>query len=334
MRRTAYLAIGLLASAAVVLPFVGCGNRSAGIPGTVASVNGKAIKADQFVQGASLQAGEQVLSRLIEQQIVLDWAEEEKLAPTKEQIAKQIDMLKREGVYDEQIKLIGEDSLNFEVKAMQARVNLVKKHVKISDEEVKSIYDNPMMKSRYVHGPRKRVAVVANSDKAQVEEAAKKLAAGEDLDKVAAQYAERGRVERGWVEDNQEGPMEVFVKAAKSVKVGSASEVFTIGEAGMPTQYAVLKVLQEQPKADLKFEDVKDEIVDMLAMQKAMDPEFMTKFNEKKKAAKIDIKMDRLASVIGQFKNPPDPNPFMGMPVPQGQPSAEPAEQPAPKPKN
>lgn len=327
MRKTAYMAIGLIASAAAVLTFAGCGSKSS-VPGTVASVNGKAIKADQFVQNVSLQAGEQVLSRLIEQQIVLDWAAKEKVAPTKEQLANQVEMLKREGIYDEQVKIMGEGALMSEVEAMQARINLVKKFVKISDDEVKSIYDNDMMKSRYVHGPRKRVAVIAGSDKAQIEEAAKKLSAKEDIDKVAALHAERGKAEKGWVEDGQTGAMEVFAKAAKSVEVGGASEVFTIGETGMPTQYAVLTVLQKQPKSELKFEDVKEEIRDMLAMQKSMDPDFMTKFNEQKKAAKIDIKMANLASVAGQFRNPPDPNPFMGMPAP-AEPTEAPAEEPA-----
>ncbi|MCX6344626.1 MAG: peptidyl-prolyl cis-trans isomerase [Armatimonadetes bacterium] len=323
MRRNVLLAIGAVAVAAVTLSFVGCGKSGVNLPDPVATVNGAPVSSTDFINQSTLQAGNQALQTLIEKQILLQWAEEEKVAVTDVQVNKQIEILKRDGMYDDQIKLLGEDGLKSELKAMQARINLFEKLEKITDPEIKTAYD--LMKPRYVHGQRKWVALILNSDKKKVEEAAAKIKGGMDFDKAALLYSDprfpmRGAAFKIWVEETQKGLPAPIAKAAKDTKMGEVSSIVTVvtppqpNQPTQPTLYCILKFIQEQPKANSTLDQVKDEVKDTVAMQNAqMDPDFQKKFDEQKKKANIDIKIDRLGDLVGTFKNPPPPNPYSNM---------------------
>ncbi len=317
MRRNAFLAISAVAVAAVTISFVGCGKSGVKLPNPVATVNGQPISSTDFINQSTLQAGKQVLQTLIEQQILLQWAEKEKVAVTDAQVDKQIEILKRDGMYDDQFKMLGQDGLKSELKAMQAKINLIEKLEKITDAEVKTAFDQ--MKVRYVHGPRKQVALILNSDKKKVEEAAAKIKEGMDFDKASALYSDsrfsmRGTAIKVWVEDTQKGIPPTISKAAKDTKTGKVSSVVTVVTPSQPTLFCILKAIQEQPKADLTFDQVKDEVKGNVAMQKAqMDPDFQKKFDEQKKKTNIEIKIDRLGDLVGVFKNPPPPNPYGNM---------------------
>lgn len=327
MKRAAYLAIGLAVAAAIVIGFVRCG-RSAGVPNPVATVNGVAIPSADFIKLTTLQAGRQVLQNQIEEEIILKWADDEKVAPTDEQVNRQIETLKRDGIFDDQVRLLGEDTARKEVKGTLARANLYKKFNKISDADLKQAYE--MMKANYVHGPRKRIAIILNSDKSKVDEAAKAAGEGKDFDKLAADYGDsrfmsNGGAIRLWVVEDQPGLPNEIKDAAKSTKTGAVSSVFTVAPRGSPTEYAVLKVLVDQPKSDVTFDQAKPEVEDYVAWQKSQPPydtgTFLEKLNEQKKKADIKINMDQLYGTIASFKNPPAP-----MPPPPTQPG------PAPKP--
>ncbi|MEN6356382.1 MAG: peptidyl-prolyl cis-trans isomerase [Armatimonadota bacterium] len=310
-----------VAAAGVAVILTGCGKscKVANVPATVATVNGQGIPASQYLDMTSRRAGRDVLSSLIEQNIILKWAKDENVPPTQDQINKQIEILKRDGVYDRQVKLLGEDAIKSELTAMQARINLAKKVSKVSDSELKSAYE--MMKQRYIHGPRKYVALIINPDKKKIEDAAKAVKGGMSFDDAAAEYSDKrfsmggGPIEI-WIAEGQQGMPKELTDAAKNTKVGEVSEVFSFGQTGMPTNYAVMKVTQEQPKANLTLKDVKDEVEDAAALQKSqMDPKFTQALNDKKKAAKITIDIPYLKDVAGTINNPPETP--MAMPTPQ-----------------
>ena len=118
-----------------------------------------------------------------------------------------------------------------------------------------------------------------------------------------------------FVSDDQQGMPADLAKAAKSTKVDDVSKPFSIKQTGAPSQFAILKVLAEQPKADQKLKDVKDEVANTAAMQKAqMDPGFQEKLNKQKKNAKLEIMVPEFKDIVQDFKNPPAQMPMMGGP--------------------
>lgn len=317
---------------AVVL--TGCGKSCnvASVPAkTVATVNGEGIPASKYLDLVSRRAGRDVLTNLIEQQVILNWAKEEGVSPTDKQIKQQIEVLKRDGVYERQEKLLGQDAINSELNAMQARINIAKKISKVTDQELQSAYD--MMKQRYVHGPRKYVALIINTDQKQVDDAAKAIKGGMSFDDAAAKYSDKrfaiggGAIEI-WVAEDQQGIPAELASAAKATKIGEVSKVFSLGQPGQPTNYAILKVTKEQPKSNLKLKDVKSEVEDAAALQKSqMDSKFTEELNKRKKDAKISIDIPYLKDVADTINNPPETP--TGMPTPQ--PGPAPKAKAAPK---
>ncbi len=313
------LGIALVIAAVVVS---GCGTKVPGVPSTVATVNGQAISASEYLDQVNRRFGQDLLRNMIEQKIILQWAKEEKVEPTEEQVQKQIAILKRDGLYDDQVKILGEEGLRSEIKAMQARMNLARKYIRVTDADLKQTYDS--MKQRYVHPARKQVALIINQSKSKIEGAAKKIKAGGDFESIAAEYSSqqfaafRGPI-KIWVEENQAGMPPELAKAAKETKLGDISEPIPLAPPGSPTQYVLLKVIQDQPKANKSFKQVRDEIKDTVLFQRSQtDPEFVKKLNAKLKAAKVDVKIDQFKNLVYTFKNPPEPPPMM---APQPQPA-------------
>lgn len=312
MKKAAFAVVALAAAAVAIS---GCGSKtSTGIPNTVATVNGQNITASDYIQELHRRIGQDVLRSMIEQDITIQWAKNEKVGPTQDQINQQIEVLKREGVYEDQVKALGEDGLKNELEATQARINLAEKFYKPSDKDLEQAYN--MMKVRYVHGPRKQVALIINPDKSQIDKAAADIAKGMKFEDAASKYTYRQFMMRGmiklFVADDQPGLPADLVKAAKDTKVGDVSKSFALKQTGSPSQYVILKVLQEQPKADMKLKDVKDEIAGNVALQKAqMDPGFQKKLNAQKKKAKIDVSVPEFKDLVQDFKNPPDQMPMM-----------------------
>jgi foldase protein PrsA len=324
MKKAALFVLGIAVAIAAVVVMSGCGTKVPGVPGAVATVNGQTISASEYLDQVNRRFGQDLLRSMIEQRIILQWAKEENVEPTEKQIQKQIEILKRDGSYDDQVKILGEEGLRSEIKAMQARINLAKKYIEVSDADLKKTYES--MKPRYVHPARKQVVLIINQSKSKIERAAKRIKAGEDFDAIAAEYSSqqfaafRGPI-KIWVEENQTGMPPELANAAKKTKLGEISDPIPLAPPGSPTQYALLKVIQDQPKANKSFNQVKEEIEGVLLFQKSQtDPEFVKKLNAKLKAAKVDIKIDQFKNLVYTFKNPPEPPPMMA-----------PEPQPAPK---
>lgn len=324
MKKAAFV----VAAVALAVVLAGCsGDKAPSVPKTVATVNGQPIESSVYLDQISRRFGQDMLRNMIEQQIVLQWAKDEKVSPTDEQVSKQIELLKNDGAYDEQVKVLGEEGLKSEVKAMQARINLARKNLEVPEAELEQTYNN--MKQRYVHPARKQVALIINQKKAEVEAARKQLTSGASFDEVAAEYsgqqysAFRGPI-KIWVEENQPGMPEELAKAAKSTKLGEVSKVLPLAPPGAPTQYALIKVLADQPKTNKSLKAVKAEVEDAVLMQKSQsDPDFVKKLNERMKDAKIDIKVDAFKNLVYSFKNPPEPPPaMMSQPQPAPAPKA------------
>lgn len=298
----------------IALALAGCGSKCGDLPGTIATVNGEAISCGDFASQMNARVGREVLQNMIEQDIILQWAEKAGVPPTDAQVDKQIQIQKDEGQYDEQVKALGEEMLKQELTKMVARVNLAKKYVKITDAEVAQGYES--MKPRFVRGPRKYVAVIINADKAKLEKADKEIKDGKDFDEVAKKYSDRRVSPRPplkiWVAEGQQGMPPALLKAAKDTAVDKTSGVVELSQPMGPSTNILIKVLDSQPAINKKLADVREEVKDTVALQKSQyDPDFSKKLNEKMKAAKVEINIPRYEDLTEQFKNPPEPTAMM-----------------------
>ncbi len=102
-------------------------NPSREFRGTVATVNGQPITANELTAQLVRDSGPKSLSSLIEQSIIMQWAKDEKVPVTDAEINAQIDTLKRDGMYEDQVKAVGEEGLKSMLQMRQAMINLQEK---------------------------------------------------------------------------------------------------------------------------------------------------------------------------------------------------------------
>ncbi|MEN6583129.1 MAG: peptidyl-prolyl cis-trans isomerase [Armatimonadota bacterium] len=222
--------------------------------------------------------------------------------------------MKRDGIYERQVKMMGESGVKNQARISQAMINIATKKFKAGDKELESAYNT--MKTRYVHGPRKYIALLINPDKSKIEEAQKALKDGESFDTVVTKFTDSRMAMMGgpietWVDDTQPGLPPQLTSAIKDTKKGEVSEMFELSQPKSPTQYCLLKVKDTQGKTDIKLKEVKDEVAGLVAMQKAQgDPSFQKELTKRKKDAKIKVNITGFESVAEAVKNPPQQPPM------------------------
>ena len=300
----------------------GCGNNNPpNVPSSVANVNGKPIQSKKYLTELSAKFGKEMITSLIEQQILMGWAEKEKVPVTDQQVNKQIEILKKRGVYDDQVALLGEDTFKSELEAMQARANIATKLYKIDDKQLESLYN--ASKDQFTHGAMKKLEIIVSPEKSKMDEALKELKAGTTFDEAAAKYLTSPFGPKAsikvWIDEKQKGRIpENIVAAVSKTDLNSFGEVVELpgGTKGAPSQFMVFKVVATRPAEDISFKDAKEELTYSAALQRAQtDPDFQAQFDKEKKDAKIDINIKEFKDISYKFKYPAQPMPqMMGMP--------------------
>jgi len=296
--------------AALALALAGCG-KGTGVPKTVATVDGKSISGTDYVELLNTKFSKQALAALVEQRVLIDWAEKEKVPVTDAQIDKQVEILKRDGAYDVQVRNYGsEQALRDSYRDTQARINLGEKLYKFTDGELMTLYSIPGMKRRYVHGPRKEVVGVVSANAKRIKDAEKAIADGMEFEAAAMKYSDPMFVMAGppmtFVEKGVGS--ETIQKAVEKLKVGEVSKPFSFAAGQYGSLHGILKVTAEQPKLNLKFPQVKGELKGLAALQKAaIEPDFQKKLDERKKKADVVIELPQCKYLVDQIKNPPPP---------------------------
>ncbi len=325
--------VSIILAAVLVAGIAGCGGvQVEGVPSTVAEVNGKQIAAGDFLAETSRMAGAPVLQRLIETMIILDWAEDEGVAPTEEQIKARMDMLEREGMLEDREKMLGKDGLRRDImrEIAMANIAIASEDIEINEDELKSNYE---AQKDYVYDRvgRKQLLMLVSMNKETIEDAKKRIDDGEDFEEVGealpSDYGTTG-MQKGMIldeyGDNMMAPPDEIVDAVKELEEGEVSEVIESGppadmpeeqSQSYPTRYFMIKVVKKQPELSLKFEDVKDELEMQVAIRKAnSSPVFQEELAERKKEAEIKINIDSLKKVAADIKNPPPPMQNFQMP--------------------
>lgn len=310
------------AAIAVIIPVIaGCGKQVKDVPKSVADVNGKTITASALLEESYRKAGKQILTSMIEREILLQWAKDDGVPVDDKQVTALLEASKREGSYDQQVEILGENLLKQEMAGIQARINIVKKDGKVTDKQLQEAYNQ--VKSIFSHGAQKQIEAVVAQDKAPLEKFLADVNGGMSTKEAAIKnnvaIPGSSGPRKMWMDIERKGEAPEIVEAMKSTAVGAMSKILTIKspQKNMPDQYLVFKVLSERPKEDKTFDQAKSEVENMVCQQAfQMDPDLQTKFNDKKKAAKITVSDKNLSDVIFTFKYPQDMSSMMmgGMP--------------------
>lgn len=292
---------------ALIIPVIaGCGNQVKEVPKTVAEINGQKISASELLEESYRKAGKQVLTGMIERQILIQWAKDDGVPVDDKQLTALIDIEKEIGSYDQQAEIYGEKQVKEEMKAVQAMINIVKKSGKITDKELKEGYER-YKKGLFEHGDQKQIEAVLGQDKSKLDTLVTDLKGGMKLYEAGIKngliFAGQPSPRRIWIDVDSKGEAPEIMSALKATKAGEVSEPLKLGGAQGPSQYIVFRVIAERPKASKTFDEAKSTLEAMLCRDYFMgNPDMQKQFIEKKKSAKITITDKNLEDAAYGFK--------------------------------
>ena len=319
--------IALVLSSLLCISVVGCSNKSSD-NGVVATVNGKKITVKQFESTLALykeslesmygntiwetevekgvkykdKFKDIMLQQMIDIEAVTEQARKENLAPSKEEVDKAFNELKKnideDKEYKKKLESIGIDDTY--LRAQQEQDLIIQKYkenfdknVKISDEEMKKYY-NEHKKEYYKDEVKASHILISTVDKnnkplsevkkkeakKKAEEVLKKVKSGQEFSELAKEYSDdKGSAvqggDLGYFTKGQMVPE--FEKAAFNLKVGEVSDI-------VETQfgYHIIKVYDKVDE-QLPFDDVKDQIKNTLTEDK-----YISSIEEISKKAKVE----------------------------------------------
>lgn len=307
----------MLAAAALiaVLAFsvVGCSDKN-----VAARVNGEDITVDELNkqveqlkqqypqmfegvdgEGRLLDFKQRLLDNLINQKLVTQAAEEKGIKVTDADLKKQVDQLKT-GFTDTKQFEAALKSAGYTVDTLESQVReqlLTQKLIEslaaegsASDAELKAYYDKN--EEQFYQKAAKRVSHILfkPEDKAQAEQALKEIEDGAEFSSEAKKYstdtatAAKGG-DLGW--PNTPFVAE-FQAAVDELKVGETSKLVKT-----PYGWHIIKVTEEREAKQQKFDEVKDQITQVLVQQRRADA-YQEFIDALRKKAKIEIVLDEL----------------------------------------
>lgn len=302
-----------MALAATVVVAAGCSQKN-----VAAKVNGEVITVDelnkqvdqlkkqypQMFEGADgegrlLDFKRRLLDNLINQELVAQAAEKQGLKVTDADVKKQIQQLKSgfddAKQYEKAIKSAGytEETLGESIRKQlmtQKLIESLSSGGAVSEADIKSYYEKNKTQFRQEAAKRASHILFKPEDKAKGAKVLAELKAGEDFAKAAKKYsvdtatAAKGG-DLGWPSTPL---VEEFQKAVDRLKVGQMSDLVKT-----PYGWHIIKVTEERKATQLKYEDVKDQIKQILVQQTRAD-KYQKYLDQLRKEAKIEIVLEEL----------------------------------------
>jgi foldase protein PrsA len=284
--------VAAFGTAALCVSLAACNNGGGG--GNVAAVNGQAItRADFDKKLEASPVGKQVLSQMVQQQLIDQYARDKKVEVSQAEIDKKENETKarmQPGQFEQILKqqsLTEQDVQNI-FKQQIVLEKSVASQVHVSDSDVKAYFDKNRTLFDTPAQVRARHILVA--DQAKAKDVMAKLKAGGSWDALAKQYStdpsskDKGG-ELGFFGRGQMVP--AFQDAAFGAKVGQV-----VGPVKSPFGYHVLQVEEKKPAQHATLASAHDKIQTQLTSQQQATaiPAFLAQL---KSGAKIDIYDDR-----------------------------------------
>ncbi|MBV8579675.1 MAG: peptidylprolyl isomerase [Candidatus Eremiobacteraeota bacterium] len=293
-------AVAALGTAALCLSLAACAGGSGG--GTVATVNGTSIsRADFDKKLESSQAAKQVLTQMVQQELIDQYARDKKVDVSQAEIDKKETETKAKfppGQFEQILKQQGltEADVQNILKQQLVLEKAVAPQVKVSDADVKAYFDKNHALFDKPEQVKARHILVADAKTAQTVLAKLKADASDaSWLALAKQYStdpstkDKGG-DLGYFGRGQMVP--AFQDAAFGAKVGQI-----VGPVKSPFGYHVIQVEDKKPATKATFANTKDQIKTQLTQQQEAQqvPLFLQQLRS---SAKIDVYDDRYKDVF------------------------------------
>jgi len=266
------LTIGLVAG---ILSLTACNNDTNSE--VVVETKAGNITKDEFYNELKERYGEEVLQELVYEKVLTDQFE-----VPEEEINQEMDQIKKElgDNFDLALQssgIAGEEELREVIKFRKLQERAAIQDVKVTEEELKSYYDNlkPEVKARHI----------LVEDEATAKEVKQKLDAGEDFAELAKEYSKDATAQSGgdlgWLIESQLD--QDFAKVAFQLKQGEISDPVK-SQFGWHIIQAT-EVVEKKP-----FEEMKEEVEYDVKVSKVDNAAFQEALNEALKKANIEVK--------------------------------------------
>jgi peptidyl-prolyl cis-trans isomerase SurA len=276
--------------------------RAAPLMADIAAINNPSQRA---ARAAALRR--QVLDRMVDEQLLMQEANELKVSVSSEEVDKSIDQIKKDyGLTDEQLR----DELRKQGMSMAAYRQNTKREilkyriiniavgskVSVSDADVQSYYERHMQEENiqvrashiFLSIPENADAAAAQEREKQAKSLLQRAQAGEDFGKLAREYSEDAATraeggDLGWFgKDILPKPIEELVFAMKEGEVR--------GPVRADRGFHVIKLAGRRAQAPKPLAEVRDQIRGQLR-QREMERQTKTYLTELRRKTLVDIRM-------------------------------------------
>lgn len=312
MRTFRTIFISLLV-AVVLVSCIGCGSK------TFVTVNGTKVKKDEFysrlekvpvqTQSGAKQAGQYIIEQIVNEKLILEYAKNKGVSPTKDQINKKIDFLQKQTPGGLQKMLQSQDmtkeELEKKIEVEQALVNVVTKGVTVSDTEIKTAYNQALNapNSPFKRPEQVNISIIVCKTKTKIDKAYTELQRGMNFNNTAESLSDdpTGKMTKGqigWVSKGMKGLPTVVANKAFSQSPNEYSEpMFVDGE------YVIVKTEQKRPAKTTQYDEVKDAIKEQIALQKGnVAGSYKTDLRNYIKKAEIKINSSKYKNIADNIK--------------------------------
>ncbi len=257
-------------------------------------------------------AGDLVVHQLINEMLIRQFAKEQGLEPTPQQISKKIEFMKSQNPedFDAMLKAQGLtiDNLKEKIKTEQSFVNVITKGVEVTDEEVKKTYDDMLAKenSPFKQPEMRFISAIITSTKDRADVAYKALQDGQEFSATAIKISEHSSKNQGgefaWVTQANENIPEEIREHTFELAENKYSEPFEI-----QGDYWILKVNKVLPAKTTSYETVKDTLREQIAINKGMEKgAAQDDLKEFVKRANITVANEVYSEIVNKIKSKAD----------------------------
>jgi parvulin-like peptidyl-prolyl isomerase len=161
----------------------------------VVSVNGQNITKNMFYRRLELAAGPDVIRAMVREQLILQFARENQMLPTKEEIEKRYAELSKEPGFAQNLAQTGQTPEEFKngLRVRLAQAAVINKGVTVTDEEIQKYYQrniDPKNPQAAFYTPEMaQVAVIVTAKEEDAKKALEDIGNGLSFDKVAEKHS-------------------------------------------------------------------------------------------------------------------------------------------------
>lgn len=256
-----------------VLSFTGCTDNKAGNDSEiVAKVGDENITKEELYDLMVQQYGQQALDALIVEKIVELEVENENIEISEEEVEEEFDKMKEElggeFQFNQALQQSGltAESLKDNI-TMNLKINkLIEPYISITDDEMREYFE--VNKSVLAQKEEVKASHILVDTKEEADEVKEKIDSGEDFAELAKEYSKDGSSEVG-------GDLGFFGKGRMVPEFEEVAFKLGIDEVSEPVKsefgYHIIKVFEKIEGKNPTYEDMKDDINDIIRNEKSQE---------------------------------------------------------------